>query len=149
MGCYHHRISFKAEHRSRQTSFENAAVRIVAAGSSHTRLAPFFRIVFSLPAPGAEFPRNRPCILESKELLPRQEAADGSHAGPTAGGRNLNHMIQRYRRGPLGRGPLSLTATAILLREDRNRDSPLQFGILQHELEEPSIRVELSALMFT
>src|SRR5262249_55737781 len=29
--------------------------------------------------------------------------------------------------GGLCRGPLSLTATAILLREDRNRDSPLQF----------------------
>src|SRR5258708_39503388 len=43
-------------------------------------------------------------------------------------------MIQRCRRGHLGRGPLSLTATAILLREDRNRDSPLQFEALQQRV---------------
>src|SRR6266851_6226056 len=89
-------------------------------------LGAFFPIVFSLSATGAEIRRNRSCILRSKVLLTRQDAADGNHAGPTAGGRNLNHMIQRCRRGPLGRGPLSLTATAILLREDRNRDSPLR-----------------------
>src|SRR6185436_9359780 len=46
---------------------------------------------------------------------------------PTAGGRNLNHMTQRSRWGPVSRGPLSLTAAAILPRESRNRDSPLQF----------------------
>jgi len=57
---------------------------------------------------GAEFRENRSCTLKSKVLLIRQDAADGTDAGPTAGGRNLNHMGQRCRRGPLGRGPLSV-----------------------------------------
>jgi hypothetical protein len=41
-------------------------------------------------------PRNRPHMLgNGNELLTRQEAAGGNHAGPSAEGRNLNHMAQR------------------------------------------------------
>ena len=65
---------------------------------------------------------------ETEGAAPSPRGSRRQSCRPTAGGRNLNHMTQRLRRGPLGRGPLSLTATAILLREDRNRDSLLQFG---------------------
>src|SRR5947208_3508004 len=53
-------------------------------------------------------------------------------------------MIQRCRRGPLGRGPLSLTATAILLRENRNRDSLLQFPVQQALLFAELFPIEIS-----
>jgi hypothetical protein len=69
-------------------------------------------------------------VIEGAAHSPRRSRRQSCR--PTAGGRNLNHMSQRCRRGPLGRGPLSLTATAILLRENRNRDSLLQFEALQH-----------------
>src|SRR5258708_4634527 len=75
-------------------------------------------------APNSANPLLYP-VIEGAAHSPRRSRRKSCR--PTAGGRNLNHMIQRCRRGPLGRGPLSLTATAILLREDRNRDSPLQF----------------------
>ena len=71
-------------------------------------------------------PAQKPyCTLKSNELLVRQDAAGGNHAGPSAEGRNLNQPDSTLNGGgPLCRGPLSFTATAILLPEDRNRDSP-------------------------
>src|SRR5262249_44189149 len=108
-----------------------------------TPLRSFSRLFSASRPPPPQSRRNRSCILKSKVLLTRQDAADGTDAGPTAGGRNLNHMGQRCRRGPLGRGPLSLAATAILLREDRNRDSLLQFKALQQRVRKTLIRVAL------
>ena len=75
--------------------------------------------------PNSEKPLLYP-VIEGAAHSPRRSRRQSCR--PSAGGRNLNHMFQRCRRGPLGRGPLSLTATAILLREDRNRDSLLQFA---------------------
>src|SRR5712692_4552476 len=102
----------------------NARTRLIII---HARFHNFFPIVFSplrSTAPNSAKPLVYP-VIEGAAPSPRGSRRQSCR--PTAGGRNLNHMTQRYRRGPLGRGPLSLTATAILLREDRNRDSPLQF----------------------
>src|SRR5262249_3490226 len=70
-----------------------------------TRSPPGNSVSFSKtcgPAPPDSFCRR--CMLKAKELLTRQEAADGNRAGPTREVSTLTNMVQRSRRSPLAAG---------------------------------------------
>src|SRR5260221_3548621 len=99
----------------------NARTRLIII---HARFHNFFPIVFSplrSTAPNSAKPLVYP-VIEGAAPSPRGSRRQSCR--PTAGGRNLNHMTQRYRRGgpappapPLIPHPHSLS----LCQEEDNR----------------------------